>query len=179
MRYVGEDDTGENITREEADSLHAAGHKIAIVYQVGKAWMLDGGYDRGRLAGRVAMEQAIAAGMPHTRPIYFSLDVNPAVFTAGQWAVVEHCLAGIQYVIPYNQIGVYGARSALDRLIPHHATWGWQTYAWSGYIKELGDSRLQDIWSDWASVRQYLNGQSLCGGTVDFDESMTADFGQW
>ena len=184
VRYVGEDDTGENITKDEVDRLHAAGLKIALVYQTGKQFMLEGGFERGRLAASVALWQGVSVGMPPDRPVYFALDVDPTSIQHEGWTVVESFLAGAASVIGLDRVGVYGGRLAIDSLVPWHATWGWQTYAWSGYRKDAdpdvwADSREQDIWSAKANVIQYRNGQTLCDGLVDFNKSITADFGQW
>lgn len=184
VRYLGEDDTGENITREEADALHAAGLKIVLAYQTGKAFMLTGGFDRGVQAGEVSCEQATAIGWPGNRPVYFALDVDPNPLADEQWFTVTQFLAGACSVMGWGQVGLYGGRKAIDRLVPVAASWGWQTFAWSGYKKSedpnvWADSRIQPIWSSVANLRQYRNGQEMCGGLVDFDQALTADFGQW
>lgn len=176
MRYLGDDDTGENLQRDELDRLHAAGLKVALVFQTGKSFVLN---RSGAECATVALQQANALGCPADRPVYFAIDQNPNVFTDAQWLVTIRFFLDAAEVLGPARVGVYGGRRALDLIEGGFAAWGWQTYAWSGYIADRGDSRLQDIWHPRANVRQYLNGQSLCGGLVDFDQSMTEDFGQW
>lgn len=166
-RYLGDDDTGENLTIPERDRLHAAGLKIVLNWQTGKSFML-GGYDDGLVDANIAKTQARELGQPLDRPIYFSLDVDPNPLSEPQWAQVMDYLLGVHNVLGLARTGVYGGFKAIERLVPAFARWGWQTYAWSG-----------GRWSSKAHLRQYLNGQQLCGGLVDFDRSTAADFGAW
>jgi hypothetical protein len=169
VRYVGEDDTGENITKAEADRLHNAGLKVAVVYQTTRNFMF-GGFDVGYKAAGIAHQQAVAAGMPPTRPIYFALDVDPSGLSVANWQAVAQFLvgAGTQLAGP-EQVGVYGGYDAMERLvIPAFAKWGWQTYAWSG-----------GRWSGKAHIQQYSNNVTRCGGQVDLDRATIADYGQW
>lgn len=126
------------------------------------------GYDAGRSAARVGHDRAVSAGMPPRRPIYFALDTDPRSLSAAQWALVQSFCNGAASVLGRSRIGVYGGYAAIARLVPTYAAWGWQTYAWSG-----------GRWSAKAHLRQYLNGQNLCGGEVDLCRSVTDDYGQW
>lgn len=178
IRYLGEDDTGENLDVEELPLLRAAGLSVALVYQVGKGWQFEGvdvggiyygpGYERGWYAASVALWQGTALGLPADRPVYFSVDQDPRAFTEEQWAVLEDLFAGIKAVMGYERTGVYGGRTLIDRFVPDVCPFGWQAKGWS-------DGRVSPV----ANVYQYATNQSMCGGTVDFDLAATADFGQW
>jgi len=165
VRYIGTPSSGKNLTAGEAQALRVSGVEIVATYETTAGFML-GGYDRGVQAAIAANQDARQLGMPAGRPVYYALDVDPRPFTAGQWGAIEGFLAGAR--TRGEPVGVYGAHLAIERLVPNHARFGWQTYAWSG-------GRL----SAKAHLFQYRNGQSLCGGTVDFCRSFAADYGQW
>ena len=165
VRYLGDDDTGENLQPDELNSLRSAGLKVVLIWQTGKSFMLT---RDGAECATVALEQANALGMPADRPIYFALDQDPNAMDLAQWMLVINFLRKAASVLGIERVGVYGGKRAIDELVPNEARWGWQTYAWSG-----------GQWSSKAHLQQYLNGQSLCGGLVDFDRSVSPDFGQW
>jgi Domain of unknown function (DUF1906) len=168
-RYLGDDDTGENLHPPERDALHAAGLSIVLNWQTGKSFMLEGGFDEGKVDANIAKTQARELGAPDDRPIYFSLDVDPNNRDTEWWARVEDYLAGVHEILGRDRTGVYGGWAAIERLIPNHAKWGWQTYAWSA-----------GRWSLKAHLQQYRNGVDLCGGLVDLDRTLVVgDYGQW
>jgi len=168
VRYVGGDPRpGKDITPEESAALEAAGLGRVIVYQPRRAFVPTWD-DNGADAARTALWQATAAGMPDGRPIYFAVDGDTRAFTADQWSAIDAFFVGVHEVLGVERTGVYGGKNTIDRMWAlGRAQWLWQTYAWSA--------------GEWADVhlRQYDNNNPLCGGEVDFDRSMTEDFGQW
>ena len=169
FRYVGRDPRGgKDITKAEADQLIAAGLTIAVVYQP-KAAYLPQGFEAGRAAATQGHTDAQRAGMPPSRPLYLSVDRDPASFSPGNWAELDAYFQGASAVLGVGRVGVYGARSVIDRLLTRRfATYGWQTRAWSG-----------GVWSTRAHVRQHTFNVDRCGGLVDINDAMVADFGQW
>lgn len=163
-RYLSYDRSGKNLTLAEAEQLAAAG--ISVVanweWQTGDA---KGGYDVGRKYAQEAVRQAAACGMPAGRPIYFSVDYDPA----GAYAIVDAYFRGIGSVLPVEQIGAYGGYDTIAHLLDFGLIWwAWQTYAWSA-----------GRWHPGAHVQQYRNGVLLAGGDLDLDRAMVDDFGQW
>jgi hypothetical protein len=163
-RYLSYDRTGKNLTLAEAEQLAAAG--IAVVanweWRAGDA---KAGYDAGRKYAAEAVRQAAACGMPAGRPIYFSVDYDPA----GDYAPVSAYFQGIGSVLPLEQVGAYGGYDTIEHLLSTSLIrWAWQTYAWSG-----------GRWHPGAHVQQYHNGIVLAGGDLDLNRAMVADFGQW
>jgi hypothetical protein len=163
-RYLSYDRTGKNLTAEEAAQLAAAGLGVVCNWEwrAGDARL---GYDAGCQYAQEALRQAGLCGMPPGRPIYFSVDFDPA----GAWAVVAAYFRGIAQVLPVDQIGVYGSYATVDHLLGAGLVrWAWQTYAWSG-----------GRWHPGAHVQQYRNGVHVAGGDVDLDRALVDDFGQW
>jgi len=167
VRYVGSGSSGKYITEAEANGLFAAGLQVVIVYETTASFMLEG-FNAGTAAAQIGHDRAIAAGMPEGRPIYFALDTDPRGLTNAQWDALKAFSNGAATVLGRNRVGVYGGYATIEHLVPTSATWGWQTYAWSG-----------GRWSAKAHLRQYLNEQNLCGGRVDLCRSVTDDYGQW
>lgn len=163
-RYLSYDRTGKNLTAGEAAQLAAAG--IAVVcnweWQEGDA---SNGYDTGRTYALEAVRQAAAVGMPAGRPIYFSVDFDPA----GAYDAVDAYFRGIASVLPVEQIGAYGGYDTIDHLLSAGLIrWAWQTYAWSA-----------GRWHPGAHVQQYRNGVIIAGGDLDLNRALVDDFGQW
>ena len=169
FRYLGDDDTGENLRPAERDQLHAAGLRIGLVWQTGKAFMIQGTEDEGLVDANIAKTQARELGQPTNLPIFFSLDVDPNVLTSTQWSKCENYLEGVHTVLGVARTGVYGGYRAIERLVPTYAAWGWQTYAWSSF--KVG-GRMMVRWSDKAHLRQYRNDIDVCGGRVDLTRSV-------
>jgi hypothetical protein len=165
-RYVGGRQS-KRITKAEADALKHAGLKIVTIYE-GDAGEMIRGRAAGVTAAQAARSQAAAAGMPSNRPIYFALDVDPALLTAAQRDQVGPYLDGAASVIGRDNVGLYANFSMIERLCPTHAPWGWQTIAWS-----------QGRWSSKAHLQQYTIERSLCGGAVDLNRTSRVDYGQW
>ena len=163
-RYLSYDRTGKNLSADEAERLAAAG--LAVVcnweWHAGDA---RNGYDAGRTYAQEAVRQAAVCGMPAGRPIYFSVDYDPA----GVYGPIDAYFNGIASVLPVEQIGAYGGYDTINHLLGAGLIrWAWQTFAWSG-----------GRWHPGAHVQQYRNGVVVAGGDLDLDRGMVADFGQW
>ncbi len=127
-RYLS-DYTGKIITRAEADSLAAAG--IDVVAN----WENDGhdeilqGFSAGVHAATVGSQQAEAAGMPNTRPIYFSVDFDAQ---PSEQPEVDAFMDGAASVIGRDRVGAYASVAVLGRLFDSgRIAWGWQSQSWA------------------------------------------------
>ena len=164
-RYVGMGSAAKLLTTPEAQEL--ASHGLSIVANVeGQADGMLGGRAAGReWAGRASLHTA-QCGMPLDRPIYLSVDFD---VRETAWPRVADALRGAADILGPGRVGIYGgydavAWAARDKV----AHWFWQTYAWS-----------EGRWHPLTHIRQYRNGVSLVGGTVDLNHAMVADYGQW
>jgi len=164
-RYLSTPGNSKNLTRAEAAMLKAAGIKIVVVFEKTATRALSG-RNAGADDARSALSQAVLAGMPHGSPIYFAVDFDASPAAQTQ---INAYLTGAGSVLGKSCVGVYGGyyvcKRALDAGVVNYA---WQTYAWSG-----------GQWDSRAHIRQFKNAQHLAGLSVDFDEAMKADFGQW
>ena len=165
-RYVG-GRVSKRISKPEADALVHAGLKVVTCWE-GSAGEMARGRSAGITAAQAARSQAGAAGMPVDRPVYFALDVDPALLSRSELDNCGPYLDGAASVIGRENVGLYGAFSAIESLCPHAAPWGWQTIAWS-----------HGQWSPKAHIQQYRIEVGMCGGTVDLDRTSHADYGQW
>lgn len=163
VRYLSYDNTGKNLTANEAQTLRQAGIDVVSNWEWTENDAL-GGYWGGVEYAKAADRQAAAAGMPAGRPIYFSVDFDAS---ASQQGIISAYFDGVASVIGKARTGAYGSYSVIKRLFDAgKITWGWQTYAWSG-----------GNWDPRAQLRQIQNG--LDGGQLDKNQAMAADFGQW
>jgi peptidoglycan hydrolase-like protein with peptidoglycan-binding domain len=105
--------------------------------------------------------------MPAGRPIYFAVDWDA---TDAQKPAIANYLKGAAQALGGKQhVGVYGSYYVVKYMLDHDVVdYGWQTYAWSGGLR---DKRAQ--------IYQRLNGQHLAGLSVDFNTAYHEDFGQW
>ena len=165
-RYLSHD-SSKNITAPEADALWAAGVDVVANWE-STATSALGGYAQGVADAQNAEAQALAAGMPPSRPIYFSVDFDAQ---ASQQGTLDAYFDGVASVIGRARTGAYGGYYLIQRLFNDgKIAWGWQTYAWS-----YGN------WDSRAQLRQVQNditagGLSAC---CDLDEAVAPDFGQW
>lgn len=121
-------------------------------------------YANGVNDARIAEAQAAALGHAGA-VIYFACDWD---VTAAQEGGVEAYFQGVNAVISKEKSGVYGSFAIVEDLFSKGLiSFGYQTYAWSG-------GKV----SSHANIYQYLNGQVINGGSVDFDRTLTAQFGQ-
>lgn len=163
-RYVGYSSFSQAkiLTKSEADLLQNNG--IAVVSN----WEWDGltpklGFNEGVYEAGIAAQKHLDCGGPADRPIYFSSD-----FPSNGADVAEY-YKGVASVIGLSRTGAYGPYDCIKYLLDNKViAWAWQTYAWSG--QQL-DTR--------ANLYQYLNGVSLGGMTLDYDNALTDDYGQW
>jgi hypothetical protein len=164
VRYVSWDRTGKNINMAEADRLIAAGLSIVTNWEFAATDQL-----KGRTRGQNDATEAdrlhrLAGGTPG-RPIYFSAD-----FDASEAQLVEclKYLTGCADTIGWNRVGVYGGYRTIAFMRDAGVRWLWQTFAWS-----------EGRWHSAANIQQYRNGVTMCGGDIDLNRAMTADYGQW
>ena len=162
-----------NLTKTEADRLLA--HGISPVSNWEEyARQTAEGYSTGKTVAVEAWRQHRAYGGPAHRPIYFSVDFDAnSTELARSYEFLKGCAEA--EIAPgeklgWNRVGVYGGYKTIAYMSaksPRPAFY-WQTYAWSG-----------GQWHSAGNLQQYDNNNPYHGGTVDFDRSVTADFGQW
>lgn len=186
VNYVSESRPGANfeakpITREYADALRAAGLHIVSNFQYGKpGWPTPSDYTRGHDGGVADAQTALglhnAAGGGASAPIFFSVDDNIDLNTWNSLAV--DWFRGINSVLGVERTGIYGHSNACgwaikDGVIGHSTTagfrWAWQTKSWSNGEREPAAVLYQEV----------VNGPLLGGVSVDVDEVLAPDFGQW
>ncbi len=169
-RYLSTDNSstaGKILTAAEAKSLIAAGIDVVSNFEYAADDALSG-EAQGVADAKVAQAQAVAAGMPATRPIYFSVDFDA---TPAQQTPINAYFDGVASVLGVDRTGAYGGYYVIQRLFDAgKIKWGWQTYAWSG-----------GQWDARAQVRQTQNGITAAGDSdcCDLDASEADDFGQW
>lgn len=164
VRYVSYSTTGKSMSAAEVKELHAAGLSVVTVWQQGAQDAL-GGFDRGSQYARDADRMHRAAGGPSSAPIYFAVDFDAS--TAQLPACFQY-LRGAASVLGWGRVGVYGSVRVIRYMAERGVRWLWQTYAWSG-----------GQWDPRAQLRQWRNGVTRCGGTVDLTDATTDDYGQW
>jgi glycoside hydrolase-like protein len=189
--YVSESRPGANfdfkpVTREFADALRAAGLHVVSNYQYGKpGWSAPSDFTRGHNGGvadaQTALRLHTAAGGGNSAPIFFSvdddIDLNTWNGVAGEW------FRGINSVLGVDRTGIYGHSRVCGWAIkdgvvgssttPGHR-WAWQTKAWSHGKREPMAVLYQDVVHSPSSPGPLLGGIS-----VDVDEVLATDFGQW
>lgn len=120
------------------------------------------GFSAGVEYAALGQAMGIARGMTPSRPTYMSYD--------GDYT--------LEQVLPYAQgvysvlgplAGGYGSYTLMSGLAAAGVLpWRWQTYAWSN-----------SQWFSGNHIQQYMNDQTIGGVSVDFDEALVADYGQW
>src|SRR5262245_18859177 len=152
------------LTSGEVERITQAGLGLVLVFESSAA-RARGGRPAGKADSATARDAVIRLGLPPGAPVYFAVDFDA---TPGDQAAINAYLDGAAEVIGRNRVGIYGGfypvRRALDA---GKARYAWQTYAWSG-----------GQWDPRAHIQQYSNGHRVCGISVDYDRSMTDDFGQ-
>jgi Domain of unknown function (DUF1906) len=157
-----------DITAAELSNYHAAGIPVVFV------WETDGimrSQSEGVSHAKSADAQLGRLGA-HGAPVFFAADAATVPDLAGY-------LKGAVSVIGKARTGVYGGLANVKAAFDHGlASFGWQTYAWSG-----------GQWDDRALLRQYRNNVRFGPATVDMDEAafwssskiltVHDDFGQW
>jgi len=166
-RYISSnpanDSSGKNLLPGETRTLLGAGFQIVVVVEEGASMML-GGHSAGVAAAKHADAVVTALGMPGI-PVYYAADFDA---TPAQQAPINACLDGAASVTGRDRVGLYGGYYVVERAFDAgKCRYGWQTIAWSG-----------GQWDHRAHIRQGLS-FSLGGASVDHDQAMFADFGQW
>lgn len=162
-RYLSPDHS-KNLARVEADDLAAHGIWSVVVWEA-TANRAKAGRAAGVADAKTASTQAAAAGMPSSRPIYFAVDFDA---TAADQAYINAYLDGAASVIGRDRVGIYGGYYPVKRALDGgHATWAWQTVAWSG-----------GQWDSRAVIRQGMQ-KNINGVSCDLDTATAADYGQW
>jgi hypothetical protein len=164
-RYLAYLPNSKVINSAEFGNLTAAGLGVVLVWeQSGRD--ANRGYAGGQADAAEADRQARALGAAGA-VIYFA----PCDYDAPEadQPKINAYLDGAASVVGRARTGFYGGLHPLRRALDAgKATWGWQTYAWSG-----GE------WDSRAHIQQYHNGARMGPAEVDYDRSMAADFGQW
>lgn len=164
-RYFGPGSSGKHATRAEISSAQSLGFDIVALAE-GFANDANLGYSKGVEQARSANSAALAAGMPGDRPIMFAVDFDA---TTAQLSNVARYMDGCASVIGRGRVGAYGGYRTVEYLAARGlAAYYFQTYAWSA-----------GKWHPQAALRQYRNGQAICGGDVDLCVSVADDYGQW
>ncbi|WP_082135975.1 DUF1906 domain-containing protein [Mycobacterium sp. EPa45] len=175
------------VTRQYTDGLIAAGLHVVSCYQYGKpGWPnapsdFTRGFDGGVADAQTALRLHGVAGGPASAPIFFSVDEDISAdtwkSTAIQW------FRGINSVLGVERTGIYGGARQLgwaigDGVVGHSTTpgyrWGWQTKAWSGGVREPAAVLFQR-----EVVTASDPGAVIDGVSVDVDDVLAPDFGQW
>lgn len=157
------DTNGKNLLQAELTSLHAEGLAVVVVEE-STAGRMKSGRGAGVADAQHARAVTAALGMG-TIPVYFACDFDA---TPGDQTEINAYLEGAASVIGVARTGIYGGYYPVKRALDAGAAeWAWQTAAWSG-----------GQWDTRAHIRQ--SGTVAIGGvTVDLDEAMKADYGQW
>jgi hypothetical protein len=165
VRYIGTPGNPKNLTRTEAQAMLSAGIAVGLVYERTAGWMLAGA-DAGVRAAREALADAEHCGVG-VRCVYLACDQD--ITTSGQMSAVEQCLDGAAQVLGRERVGVYGEADVIDACLgKEHATWGWQTRAWSrGRV------------SDRAHLLQLIGAVHPGGVECDRNTVLRSDWGQW
>jgi len=164
VRYLSNDST-KNLNPSEAHLLSEAGFDLVVVWESAANRALAG-RGAGATDAKKAREQAKACGMPTRRPIYFGVDFDAQDPDKPK---IANYLKGAASVLGVKRVGVYGGYGVVKYCFDQSVvTFGWQTYAWSGGLR---DERAQ--------LYQHLNGVHIGGVECDRDTAYAADFGQW
>ncbi len=157
-------DPSKNITAAEYRAFEKAGMGMISFWESTASRALD-----GKSAGEHDAEQAVAQikqlGGPYkTAPVLFTQDFGSY---GGAWRTDAYH-DGTARVIGKYRAGKYGDYEACARHLSRGYHYVCQTYAWSG-----------GRWDPRAQLRQYSNGHTIAGLSVDFDTESGADYGQW
>lgn len=174
------------VTRQYTDGLIAAGLHVVSCYQFGKpGWPTPSDFTRGFEGGVADAQTALrlhgAAGGPDTAPIFFSVDED---ISADTWtSTAKQWFRGINSVVGVERTGIYGGARQCgwaigDGVVGHSTTagyrWVWQTRAWSGGAREAAAVLFQR-----EVVTATDPGAIIDGVSVDVDDVLAPDFGQW
>lgn len=181
VRYVGTRGNAKNLTRAEAYDILNNGLDLGFVYETGAGWAL-GGYAVGQGAARAALADLASMDI-RPRCVFYAVDVD--VTDGAQMAAVASTLDGAANVSGRELVGVYGEADVIDAMISQgHATWGWQTRAWSGgrvssrahLLQQIGGVTVDGIACDRNTVLKEDWGQIPAPGGMHMDADVAAKF---
>lgn len=167
VRYIGFPERRKCTTGGELVEFNRIGLSMALVFQDGTGDFL-GGYSAGQQNARRARAHADDIGFPRNRPIYMAIDRD--VVRDHDLDLAMAYLDGTSSVLGLANTGVYGeydiCRRALD-FSTAHASYAWQTAAWSGGKHYAGAHLYQRV------------GTALVGGIAcDINDVRARDWGQ-
>lgn len=162
-RYLDGPGNPKNLTAAEASAAHRGGIDIVTVWETSANRALDG-FAAGVFDARAADKEVTGLGAPRGVVIYFAVDFDPA----GGAGRTDRYFDGVFSVIGKSRTGIYAGYEDVKRQMGRGAAFGWQTYAWS-----------YGRWDGPAQLRQYSNGHTVGGVSVDLDQAIDANFGQW
>lgn len=154
------------ISASEARAIRAADLDLALVEETTANMMLSGATG-GAIRAAHANDVADSIGFPLDRPIYYACDTD--ITTALEVATVRAFLNGVAGHSG-RQAGLYGEADLIDACYASgHATYCWQSYAWSHH-------RL----SPHATLFQRLdNPLGPVGVGTDVNDLHALDWGAW
>lgn len=183
-RYLGWDgiggrpNSGKNLTKTEADELHAAGISVFLAFEYTATAAL-GGMSFGHADGVLAEQQVAALGAPDFIGVYFAVDFDTQDYAPSLANTPANAMAklgpigdyfkAIKELKPKFTVGVYGGYWTVKRVLDAGlATLSWQTIAWSGGNV---DSRID--------LLQTVHTPPIVGLDLNIHEAKKASWGQW
>lgn len=170
--YVGQDDTGKNMTPAVVADYAAHGVWINTNFEYGAQQML-GGAKQGAIDAKLGLAQATACRMPPGRPISYSADWD-ATTAQINGSIIPYLVAARSVTGP-GTVGVYGSYAVVTAVaaywakhFPGERIHLWQTVAWS-----------KSAWYAADEVRQPGGTITVGGIAIDLDYADVDDFGQW
>jgi len=167
-RYIGSTVRGTGrsakwLTPSEAKGHHDGGRAVVVVFET-TAKRAEAGHAAGVADAHTAVTELAYCGLPADLPVYFAVDYDTTVGPN-----VTGYFQGAASVLGLARVGGYGGYKVIKALLDKQlATYGWQTYAWSG-----------GKWDSRAQLQQYDNGRTIGGASVDYARAMHPDYGQW
>ena len=166
VRYASRN-PDKNLTQSELNSALSKGINVCIVWQEGKT-QTERGFSGGQTDARDADAFVNGLGLRGI-PIYFACDQDYEAANSDKRYQIDEYYRGSLSIVGLARNGAYGDDTCCDRQFDlGRIKWGWQTYAWS-----------EGAWESRCQLRQVKNDQSVCGGTIDWDEAWAEDYGQW
>jgi len=165
--YLSPDVNGKNWTRDLIRASHGAGLAVLPVWEYAADAAKHGGL-QGQQDAANACTLLKSLGWPTGRTVYFAIDFD---VQQADLAAVRAYMVGAVTVCERNgyHADAYGDFVVIDDLRRAGLiTFGWQTYAWS-----------HGQWAPGVILRQFRNGVTVAGHTIDNDMAYSVEFGQW
>lgn len=169
VRYVPyRGDQGKGLTADELAALHAVGLGVALVFESTAGRALDG-FAAGAFDADTVKAALSALNWPDDRPVYYAVDLD---VHAGNYPAIREYFAGVCGAFDgADRVGIYGEYEICREIHGGGlAAWAWQCSAWSGMALYPG-RHLYQIGR--------LNGSTVAGGTVDYNDAPIGDWGQY